>query len=299
MSKIGTTTSIRFGAIWSRRLLLESVKALAEFNEAITVVGAHAVHVWVQDFWGSVDMEATRDADVCINPSFVTSDPKIIEELAKIGVVPALKSRPGVYGLSTETGLPLEARTTFDILVPETYAGSGRRAARIVGQKNAAGRALGLELTPWDRKPISLATIDNPVETLKVNVAGPAALLVAKTYKVHERLEQAAVRPDRLRPKDSGDIALLMMVSKSEDVARVMMAGIAEHPEIGDVVMNAAAWLVEMYGHSSTTPVIRQQAADSLANRFSEAEVLGNMDLWVESFKDALENAIGIQDGLR
>jgi hypothetical protein len=187
MNKASTMTDIRFGAIRSRRLLLESIKALEQFIDAITVIGAHAVHVWAQEAWGPIEMEATRDADVSINPSFVTTDQKIIEALAGIGLVPALRDRPGIYGFESESDLPLKARTTFDLLVPEAYAGGGRRAAHITGQKNAAGRALGLELTPWDRKLVELSTVDEPVEKALVNVAGPAALLVAKAYKVHER----------------------------------------------------------------------------------------------------------------
>jgi len=136
MSKMGGMSDIRYGAIRSRRMLIDAVNALSPFKDAITVVGAHAVHEWVKEAWGSVDMEATRDADITINPSFISDNPSIIETLKNIGLEPALRDRPGIYGLEIESSLPLEARTTFDILVPECYAGGGNRAARISGQKN-------------------------------------------------------------------------------------------------------------------------------------------------------------------
>ncbi|MDR1184436.1 MAG: hypothetical protein LBK67_06525, partial [Coriobacteriales bacterium] len=208
-----TMANIRYGAARSRRLLIEAIRALGDFKKAITVIGAHAVHAWVEDAWGRIEMEATRDSDISIHPTFVTEDPKIVDVLRGIGVVPAHKDRPGIYGLVAEGNLPWKARTTIDLLVPEAYAGAGRRAARIPGQWNSVSRAKGLELTIWDRHLLVLETVDEPKEVIETNIAGPAALLVAKAHKVHERLEQVTRYPERLRPKDSGDIALLMMVS--------------------------------------------------------------------------------------
>ncbi|MCL2826842.1 MAG: hypothetical protein FWD72_05505, partial [Eggerthellaceae bacterium] len=206
------------------------------------------------------------------------------ELLKSIGVEPAHRDRPGIYGFESEAELPLEARTTFDILVPEAYAGGGRRAARIPEQKNAASRALGLELTLWDRHPVVLATVDEPIDKAEVSVAGPAALLVAKAHKVHERLGQVATRPDRLRPKDSGDIALLMMVSDPEEVLEIMKRNIRLHPEIEDVVQSAAGWLIEMYAKSQSSTTARRQAAEGLAARFDGAEVFDAIDRWLDKF---------------
>jgi hypothetical protein len=284
MSKISTIVDVHYAAIRSRRLLIDAINALAPFKDAITVIGAHAVHIWAQKALGPIDMEATRDADVSINPLFVAETPKIIDSLRSISVDLALKDRPGVYGFTSETELPLEARTTFDILVPEAYAGAGRRAARIPGQKNAASRALGLELTMWDRHLMKLKAVDEPKAEVEAFVAGPAALLVSKAHKVHERLEQITRRPDRLRPKDSGDIALLMMVSDPAEVAKVMGEAAQEHPEISSVVNDAACWVTEMYSESQSTSITRQQAADSLAARLDEAEVFRALDEWLSVF---------------
>lgn len=284
ISRAESMSSVRYGAASSRRLLIDAIKALSVFGDAITVVGAHAVHVWVQNAWGRIDMEATRDSDITINPSFVAEDPKIIEMLKAIGVEPALSNRPGIYGLIDETGFPLQARTTFDILVPEVYAGTGRRAARIPGQNNAATRAIGLELVLWDRHMFNLETFDEPNESVVAYIAGPASLLVAKIHKVHERWEQRATSPERLRPKDSGDIALLMMVSDANEVADIMRRNALEHPEISQVVRSAAQWLSLLYGNLPSAPITRQHAAISLAARFNEVDVLKSIDTWLESF---------------
>ena len=115
-----------YGVQSSRKLLIDTIRALADFCDAITVIGAHAVHFWVVDALGPVDMQTTRDADVAINPVFVTPDPKLLDIMEGIGVTPALPDRPGVYGYSDESSLPLGERTTIDLIVPETYAGPGR-----------------------------------------------------------------------------------------------------------------------------------------------------------------------------
>jgi len=182
--------------------------------------------------------------------------------------------------------LDWQQRTTIDLIVPETYAGPGRRAARIAGQRHAASRAVGLELAIWDRKLMTLTTVDEPTESVDTYVAGPAALLTAKAHKVHERLVDTVGRPDRLKPKDSGDIALLMMVSDPEEVAGVMMDAANDHPEIKTVVVDAATWLSDMYG--KTTGIPRQHALDSLGTRFDETTIAEAIDTWLSQFAPAL-----------
>ena len=286
-----TVADARFGVQQSRRLLIDTLQALAAFDDAITVVGAHAVHVWVQDAWGPIDMQATRDADIAVNPVFVTPDPKLLDLMGGIGTAPALPDRPGVYGYRAEADLPLAQRTTIDVIVPEAYAGPGRRAARIAGQQHAASRAVGLELAIWDRHRRTLTTFDEPIDQIDTWVAGPSALLVAKAHKVHERFLEVAMRPNRLRPKDSGDVALLMMVSQPDDVARVMVAQSADHPEIAQTVIEAARWLTEMYGDSSS--LLRRQAADALADRFEYAEVTDAIDTWLAGFGETTRSLLG------
>lgn len=58
--------------------------------------------MWVQGTWGKIDMEATRDSDLSVNPVFVTEDPKIVDILSDIGVVRAHDDRPGIFGLGAK-----------------------------------------------------------------------------------------------------------------------------------------------------------------------------------------------------
>lgn len=254
---------MRYGAAKSRRLLVRTVVALDEFRSAVTVIGG----------------------DVVIDPRFVTDDPNLVDLMARVGISPALKDRPGIYGFATEEVLEWQRRTTVDLIVPEAYAGPGRRAARIEGQRHAASRTRGLELAIWDRTSAVLTTLDEPYESVAVCVAGPAALLTAKAHKLHQRLVDVISRPDRLKAKDSGDVAMLMMVCDPQGVAQVMIASVAAHPEIADVVRQAGAWLLEMYSDTASIP--RQQAVDSLAARFDDAETEAAMNEWLAGFQAA------------
>jgi hypothetical protein len=277
------------GAANSRRLLVHTIKALKEFKEAVTVIGAHAVHIWVEQAWGPTGMEATRDGDIVLNPVFVAADPKLIDVMAGVGITPALEDRPGIYGFADEADMEWRQRTTVDLIVPEAYAGPGRRAARILGQRHATSRAVGLELALWDRTLAALTTLDDPTESVEAYVAGPAALLTAKVHKVHkvhERLADAQTRPARLKAKDSGDVALLMMVSDPAQVAQVMVEAVVEHPEISDVVTKAAMWLTELYGDIET--LTHHHALDALSARFGDSEVAEAMDSWLAVFRPAV-----------
>lgn len=274
----------RYGAAASRRLLIDAINALEEFGRSATVVGAHAVHVWVEQAWGPVEMEATRDGDVAINPVLVAESPKLVELMRGIGAVPAMPDRPGVYGYASESDLPFAERVTVDLIVPEAYAGPGRRAARIPGQHHAASRARGLELALWDRHLRALSTVDDPAASTDAYIAGPAALLIAKAHKVHERALQVHNRPDRLRPKDSGDVALLMMVSSPSDVADTLGKHVQDHPEIRDAVSDGAHYLIELYGPEGS--LVRLHAADALAARFDDTTVLQAIDTWIKEFSE-------------
>jgi len=152
---------------------------------------------------------------------------------------------------------------------------------------DAVSRAAGLELAIWDRQCVPLTTLDEPHVRIDAWVASPAALLVAKAHKIHERLAQFTTRPARLRPKDSGDVGLLMMVSDPVEAALVMAAQSAQHPEIAPVVVDATRWLIDMY--TDPASLVRHHAADSLSVRFDAVEVSEAMDTWLNAFTEAVQ----------
>lgn len=127
-----------------------------------------------------------------------------------------------------------------------------------------------------------------PTISAKAYVAGPAALLIAKAHKVHERLAGVDRRPDRLRPKDSGDIALLMMVTDGAEVADTMMVHTWAHAEIRNVVNEGASHLIEMY-FAQNAMLVRDHMVDSLATRFQEQDLLADVDTWLATFSSRFQ----------
>jgi hypothetical protein len=105
-----------------------------------------------------------------------------------------------------------------DLMVPEALAGyGGRRGARIPPHsKHATRRAAGLEAAVVDHSPMDITGLDPAdARTIGVNIAGPAALLVAKLHKIGERRDQ----PGRLLDKDAHDIYRLLSATTASEVA--------------------------------------------------------------------------------
>lgn len=282
----------QYGVQKSRRLIIDTTRALGVHAEAVTVVGAHAVHVWVQTKWGEAAMESTRDGDLVIDPVYVAADPKIDAMMLSIGLEPALKDRPGIYGYLAERDLEFSSRTTIDLLVPEAFAGDakkGARSARVPGQDRAFARTRGLELTIYDRTLVTLHTFDEPHDSIEVHVAGQPALLIAKAHKVVERMADFDKRPDRVKAKDSGDVALLMMTIEPEHALTRMLNGINQDALIAGSVRDGARYLIDLYSASNDL-LPRRHAAESLSGRFDEDFVTEVVDAWIERFAEDARN---------
>lgn len=98
-----------------------------------------------------------------------------------------------------------------DIMVPEGVAPPGGRRSVRLGphDKMAARKALGLEGALIDNDEIEIFSLDDQDgRRFTVRVAGPAALVVAKLHKLHERLESG--RQDRVADKDAADVYRIM-----------------------------------------------------------------------------------------
>ncbi|MGX7825506.1 hypothetical protein ACTG9Q_10470 [Actinokineospora sp. 24-640] len=99
-----------------------------------------------------------------------------------------------------------------------------------------------------------------------VNVAGPSALLTAKSFKIHERLGS----PERLSGKDAGDVLRLMMTSTPTAVAGVFEA-LLSHERVGEVASQGLAYLRDLFGGARTPGV--EMAVRALAGSVPEQRV--------------------------
>ena len=218
----------------ARKVLLDAFDALEEHREALVLVGAQAVYVHTGDTDLSV-AEYTTDADLSISPNDLTDSPHIEDLLSNAGFRPGLN--PGSW-LSKDG-------VAVDLMVPEAVAGAGSRSADLRPHgKTSARRAVGLEGSLIDRNKTKLASLDlSDKRAVTVWVAGPAALVVAKLHKIHERIDV----PNRLVDKDALDVFRLLQSSATRDIADQLKM-LRESSLAGDVTSRAIAFLPELFG---------------------------------------------------
>nr|WP_084213036.1 GSU2403 family nucleotidyltransferase fold protein [Micromonospora purpureochromogenes] len=194
----------------ARSALLDALEALREHADAVVVVGAQAIYLHT----GAAPIalaEATKDCDLALDARALPHEPLLEEAMRAAGFhLDVHAHQPGAW--LNPKGIPV------DLMVPEALAGgSSRRAAKIPPHsRSAARRAVGLEATVVDNDAVeihALAPGDSRVYT--ANVAGPAALLVAKLHKLGERQET----PKRLVDKDAHDIYRLLVAVPTERLA--------------------------------------------------------------------------------
>ena len=191
--------------IAARRVLLDALLALAAHADALVIAGAQAVYLHAGD--GELAVAPfTTDADLAVDPEQLAPDPLIEAAMSAAGFALALYGghvEPGIW--TTEVDVAGEQLLVpVDLIVPEAAAtGGGRRGARLgVHGRRAARRATGLEATLVNHSRQTITALDSADErSVDANVAGPAALLVAKAHKIHDRIERG--RADRVLDKDA------------------------------------------------------------------------------------------------
>lgn len=196
----------------ARAALLDALVALRAHRESVIVIGAQAVYL--QTGAARVALaEATKDSDLVLDPRSLAGEPRLEEAMRQAGFrLDPRAAQPGAW--LNPKGIPV------DLMVAESLAGgTGRRGARIPPHsKLSARRAAGLEAALVDHAVLmvgALTTDDG--RCYPANVAGPAALLVAKLHKLHERQQM----PGRLLDKDAHDIYRLLVAVPTEVLAAV------------------------------------------------------------------------------
>lgn len=226
----------------ARNVLLDGLEALKDHHASITVVGAQAVYLRTQTAQFAT-AAFTSDGDLGLDPRTLDDEPLIQERLMAAGFELLADNQPGLWGRKEMVGdvvVPVE----LDLLVGAKLAGSGTRSANIrPHDKMTARRVPGLEAAIVDRSPMTITALDDSERSVEVNVAGPAALLVAKAHKIHDRLGN----PGRLTNKDAGDVYRLMVGAPQREVISTFQALIND-PLVGDVTANGLKFLREQFG---------------------------------------------------
>jgi hypothetical protein len=234
--------------VLANRALLDALDALGKKQSAaLVLIGAQAIYRHV----GSDRLpvaQYTKDADLAVDPALLAPDPKIESALEGVGFSrtppPGIKSsQPGQWHRQSDDGW-----TQVDLLVPEQVVEDlgvgGRRSVRIEPHdKDALTRAAGLEACLVDHEPARISALSpGDDREFELRVAGRAALIVAKAYKMYERS-----RRDRFDPKDAYDVYRLLRVSDL-DVVRRRLVELEADVRCGGVVTTARTYLDELYG---------------------------------------------------
>lgn len=228
----------------ARGALLDALEALSVHLDSVIVIGAQAIYLHTGDAPVAL-AEATKDSDLALDVRTLTGRPLLEDIMRAAGFHLDVQSgQPGAW-LNAQ-GIPV------DLMVPEALAGrAGRRGARIAPHsKNAARRAVGLEAAVVDHVPMevrALAAGDDRIYS--TNVAGPAALLVAKLHKLGERQET----PGRLIDKDAHDVYRLFVAAPTDKLA-VRLRHLRSDELAGPVTEQALVFLAELFAAGADAP---------------------------------------------
>jgi len=275
----------------AREHLCEALDVLAAHREGLVVIGSHAVHERTKHVWA--ESTATKDSDLAVAPALISGQPQIDQVLRDVGFRPLGEftehaahlrylGQPGLWGKGFDpVGLPL---AEVDLIVPETLSGGGdddRAPASTAAHGQMATRtALGIELAVVDRDLMPIESFTNG-SVREAWVAGTAALLCAKAFKIAERLDQRLTTGrNRLRPKDGADIWRLMAASDPCEIVETFRR-LADDATVGTVACTGMKHLRRLVGSGE----LRHMAAQSLDNSTGEVEAV-YWD-WADTFLSA------------
>lgn len=185
--------------IESRGALLEVLATLGIHRKSVVLVGAQAIYLHTPNFISPV-AAFTKDADLALKVEGLVDQPSIEFLLNEAGFTLTESRNPGQW--LTTNGIPV------DLMVPATLAGEHRRSADLPGHGNRTARSTsGIEGCLIDCELKWIASLEvSDVRTFEILVAGPASLLVAKVFKISDRLQDSR----RMEDKDAHDVYRLL-----------------------------------------------------------------------------------------
>lgn len=231
--------------IAARSALLDALEALREQRDSVVVVGAQAVYLHS----GRADVaiaEATKDSDLAVDPRVLPEQPLLEEAMKRAGFYPNANGQPGAW--LTPAGIPV------DLMVPAGLSPRGDRGGRIPPHsKSATRRTIGLEAAVVDHEVHTISALDpSDSRTFDARVAGPAALLIAKVHKIHERLDEP--RRSRVNNKDAHDIYRLLVAKPDTAAIASAFQRLIADPVSHLVTEQALEWMPEMFADGPDAP---------------------------------------------
>ncbi len=249
-----------------RVALLHAHRALGAHAGALILVGAHAVQEWAGDTDADIGgSPESKDADVQVDAAALGPDPTLEAAMESAGFV--LANQPGIW-ISREG-------VQVDLLVAEAQArGRGERSAGLDPRDpKSARRVKGLEGCLVLNEDRRIATLGEGERTeVLMRVARPAALVVAKCFKLAERLAQ---RAERARGKDALDVLRLLRLEEPA-ISPADFRTLASHARFGTVAVEGVEHLRALFSRSSSPGcvLLRREYPDLGATLAAQMQVL-------------------------
>lgn len=269
--------------IEARRALLDALGALQAHGDAFVLIGAQAVYARTAGRLPGYQ-PFTTDADLALNPSMLGTVPLLADAMLDAGF--EFSGEPGIWNRRmVRAGFAGDILVPVDLIVPaQVAAKAGRRGARLPGGhgNTAARKSVGVEgaLVDHDRLLLTSFETEDP-RRIHVNIAGPAALLVAKAHKLGERL----ATPQRLMAKDAGDVFRLFEATPLGELVRVMRTLLTDERS-ADASVSSLAFIRELFATPRAPGT--QLAVQALGVAVDEPTVVSTMTTYTHDLLERL-----------
>lgn len=271
--------------VLARRALLDALESLGSHLTAVVLVGAQAVYLRT----GEAELAVapfTTDGDIVLDPACLAEFPPLDQELLRAGFLPRSSESVGAWvtRLSAKPGLNVEV--TIDFMVPSSVSpGRGRRALLPGHAPKVARTVSGLDGALVDCDVMILTSLERAdSRTFNLRVAGPAALLVAKMFKLKDRAGTG-----RMNDKDALDVLRLLRGTPTVEMSR-RMAVLIDDVRAGESARKGIVLLQEMFDSESAEGVrMAVRAAGPLAD---PDEIAKSCVLLVRDLMDEIQSQL-------
>jgi hypothetical protein len=214
----------------ARRTLLDALDALASHQPSLVLIGAQAVYLHTGS-QGMIVPPMTTDADLALDTDLLGDHPEIAASMHDAGFQ---SGQPGHWENSQGVAVdlmvaPHQSNRTSTTARAAHLDPHARSVARI-----GPGLALALSDNTW--QTITALDSSDPCQR-EIRVAGPAALLVAKTIKIDDRLvDSGHGNSKRVVDKDALDVLWLLQACPTAKLTAVLLSHVHSTAAHADIV---------------------------------------------------------------
>jgi hypothetical protein len=271
----------------ARRTLIQALRALAPLPEgSFVLVGAQAVYLRAPEGIAAI-APFTLDGDLAADPRKIRTARSIPDHLERAGFV--FRNDYGGFYSRGDASPDERYASNIDILVPHTVDHLWEAESYGIRDSRATQSQRGLELCLVDHSPMRLGSVEMSDDSgsVVVEVASILALLVAKGWKIGERLEQGTDAFQEARG-DIADVYRLLRAGTPEEMAAVLRQ-LPRYGEVRDIARTGAMYVRNLCGSLGAGLVLLSE----ILGRGEEAHlILASLEVLAEDFGALVDTAL-------